>query len=395
MKRILLVLTAAVVSLGYAHAQKSVLEGGAVAKKVKKEGVEMISANINDFRNKVKLPLSELAEKIEIVRLETRNEALFQWGNVVLSDNYIGMVCSNPKAFKLFDRKGKYLRDIGREGRGPNEYGNIYSAAIDEKSQTIYILPWQATQLLVFGMDGTHKEPIKLAHRAGKGVFTVNADGTFSFAVVPIGGAPVWAWTQDKTGKVINEIAAPAGRRMDFSSEIAAGRNAGGFDPFVMMYGNTDNDVLCNYDIRAGKMVPLFTVENIQSKKPPFYGYTQLPRHFIGNYAPGMGETRTDARGNTSSTSLPPVHFIVDRKTLQGAQYDLVIDELGGLGAWPNFSQGCFIYNAAAVNLKDKLEKLLSGGKIKDPAVKKRVTDLNNSIKEEDNNVVMIAKLKK
>jgi hypothetical protein len=394
MKRFLSVLTAAVMGLCYAHAQNSVIEGRPVAKKVKKDGVEMISMNINDLRGEVTLPLSELAEKLEIVRLETRNEALFGYGNVTLSDNYIGIATtSNPRSFKLFDRKGKYLRDIGRQGRGPNEYGNIYSAAIDEKSGTIYILPWMATQLLVFGMDGTHKEPIKLAHRAGKGVFTVNADGTFTFAIVPIGGAPVWAWTQDRTGKVINEIAAPAGRQMDFSSEVAAGRNAGGFDPFVMMYGNTDNDVLCNYDIRAGKMTPLFTVENIVSKKPSYYSYTQLPRHFIGEYA---GSVTTDKDGNsTIEGPTVPVNFIVDKKTLQGALYNVVVDELGGLAAGRNFSQGYYIANWSALRLKASLEKLLSEGKIKDPAVKKRVTDLNNSIREEDNNVVMIARLKK
>jgi hypothetical protein len=392
MKRLLLVLTAAVMGLGYAHAQKSVLEGGPVAKKVKKDGVEMISMNINDVRGEVTLPLSELAENIEIVRLENRNEALFEYGNVTLSDNYIGIVTSNPKSFKLFDRKGKYLRDIGHEGRGPNEYGNIYWSAIDEKSGSVYILPWMATQLLVFGIDGTHKEPVKLAHRAGKGAFTVNADGTFTFAIVPMGGAPVWAWTQDRTGKVINEIAAPAGRRMNFGSEVAAGRNAGGFDPFVMMYGNTDNDVLCNYDIRAGKMVPLFTVENIQSKKPPYYSYTQLPRHFVGEYS---GSETTDKDGNSVIDGpTVPVHFIVDKKTLQGAFYKVVVDELGGLAAGRNFLQGYYVANWSAIRLKASLEKLLSEGKIKDPAVLKRVTDLNNSLKEEDNNVVMIARLK-
>ena len=391
MKKHLFLLCAAAAIAGHATAQKTVLSGNPVAEKVKSDGVEIISADVNAFRNTVTMPLSELAGPLEIVRLETRNEALFEYGQVFLTDNYIGIATSNPRSFKLFDRKGKYLRDIGHEGRGPGEYGMIYSAAIDEASQTIYIMPWQATELLVFGIDGTIKELVKLAYRAGKGVFNVNPDGTLSVAVVPaFGSSPSWVWTQDRAGKVINEVPVPDGRQMDFNSEIGAGRNTGRFDPFLMMYNNPGNDNLGYYDAKAGKMMPVFTVANIQSKKPPFYSYTELPRHFIGNYAPGMEQV-----SENTSQSLPPVNFIVDKKSLQGAAYSLVVDELGGLAAGNNFSHGYYIASWAAIRLKTQLEKLISSGDIKDPATLKRATDLNNSIKEDDNNVIFIAPLKK
>ncbi len=390
MKKHLFLLCAAATLCGCDSSRKSSLEGEPVAEKVKIDGVEVVSADVNAFRSTVTMPLSELAGKLEIVRLENSNEALFEYGKVTLSDNYIGIATSNPRSFKLFDRKGKYLRDIGHEGRGPGEYGMIYSAAIDEATQTIYIMPWQATELLAFGVDGTIKEPVKLAYRAGKGVFDINPDGTFSFAIVPMGNAPVWAWTQDRTGKVLNEIAAPAGRQMNFSSDVFAGRNTGRFDPFLMMFDNPDSDALGYYDAKAGKMVPVFTVANIQSKKPPYYSYIELPRHFIGHYTPGMEQV-----SENSSQGLPPVNFIVDKKTLQGAAYSLVVDEFGGLAAGYNFSQGYYIANWAAIRLKTQLEELIASGKVEDPDALKRATDLNDSITEEDNNVIFIAPLKK
>ena len=393
-KQLLLLCTAAIVC--GCGSRKSGLEGEPGAEKVTIDGVEVISADIDAFSNTVTLPLSELAGPLEIIRLETRKEALLSYGNVYVTDNHIGIANSNPRSFKLFDRKGKYLRDIGHEGRGPGEYGMIYSAAIDEASQTIYIMPWQATELLAFGIDGTIKEPVKLAHRAGKGVFRVETDGTFSVAVVPaFGSSPSWVWTQDREGNIIHEIPVPAGRQMDFGSEIFANMNTGTFDPFLMMYGNTDNDALANFDPKTGKMTPVFTVHNIQSKKPPYYSYSQLPGYFIGMYAPGMGETMTDADGNTMATALPPVNFIVDKKTLQGAAYKVGIDELGGLVAGNNFSQGYYIGNWSAIALKTQLEELIASGKVEDPATLKRITDLNNSIREDDNNVIMLARLKK
>jgi hypothetical protein len=292
---------------------------------------------------------------------------------------------------KLFDRKGNYLRDIGHEGRGPGEYMMLYSAAIDEKNETIYVMPWMTDQLLAFGIDGTPKEPVKLAHNSPKGVFNVNADGTFSIAIVPVGDASVWAWTQDAEGNVVNEIANPkAGQPIDFSSEIGAGKNNGEFDPFLMMFGNKDNDTLGRYNTQTGAMEPLFTVSNIQSKEPPYYSYTQLPRHFIGNYAPGMEQV-----SENTSVATAPINFIVDRETLRGAPYVLTIDELGGLGAWPNFTQGYFIGNWPAINLKKDLEKLLSSGDVTDPAMIERVTALNDSLDDEDNNILILARLRK
>ncbi|MDR2912396.1 MAG: 6-bladed beta-propeller [Alistipes sp.] len=369
-----------------------VLGGKPVAERVAMpDGGELVVADINAFRDSITLPLSMLVEELEIIPLESRNEALFQSGNVTVSDNYIGIATNVPRSFKLFDRSGKYLRDIGHEGRGPGEYGMIYSAAIDEESQTIYILPWQTEQLLVFGIDGSIRKPVKLAYGSSKGVFDINADGTISLATLPF-GSPVWAWTQDREGNVINEIANPAPERhVDFSSEIVAGRNAGGFDPYMMIFGNPSSDTLGRYDVAAGRVRSLFTVKNILSKRPPYYMYGELPGHFYGRFAPGMEQV-----GANVSQGLPPQNFIVDKETLQGAFFGLAIDELGGLdvGDWPEFSQGYYIGNFTTIGLKRQLGELIASGRIPDPDVLQRVVALNDSLLEEDNNVVLLGKLR-
>ena len=372
------------------------LGGKPVAERVATpDGGEMIVADITAFRDSVALPLSMFVENLEIIPLDSRNEALFDNGKVFISDNHIGIATTTPRSFKLFDRKGNYLRDIGHEGRGPGEYRMIYSAAIDEASETIYILPWQTDVLLAFGLDGEHKPTVRLAHNSPKGVFNINADGTFSFAVLPIGNRPVWAWIQDAEGNVSGEIPNPdPGRYLEYSSEIAAGRNAGGFDPFLTIYGNQSNDTLARYDAAAGRMQPLFTVKNIMSKNPPYYSYSQLPGYFIGDYAPGMERGEVDGGGHVSFTSQPPMNFIVDKQTLQGAFFDLVVDELGGLDVWPYFSQGYFIGNNTAISLKKQIKKLIDSGSVKDPAVLERITALNDSLDEDDNNVIFIGKLK-
>jgi len=371
-------------------AKKAGLSGPPVAERINVGGDELVVADITAFRDTVILPLGALTKELEIIPLDNRQEALFSYGSVVVSENYLGVITSTPRSFKLFDRKGKYLRDIGKEGRGPGEYGNIYSARIDEKTGRIYILPWTSEQLLVFGMDGTAYPPVKLAYRSGKGVFDVNPDGTFTVAVVPIGGAGIWAWTQDAEGNVINEIPNPdPSRYADFSSEVYAYRNTAEFDPFLTIFSNKSNDTLQSYDYKAGRMIPRFSVKNIQDKEPPYYTYGQLPHYFIGNYAPGLNQV-----GERIFQGLPPVNFIVDKKTLQGAYYRLVMDELGGIDVWPSFTQGYFVWNAPAVNLKDKLEKALGSGSVTDAAMLEKIRKLNDSFDEEDNNIIFLGRLR-
>ena len=123
----------------------------------------VVVCDLNKIRDTIDLPLSELtAEKLRIVKLETRPEAFFKPSKTFVSENYIGVVGYEPASFKLFDGNGKFLNDIGTQGRGPNEYRNIYWAQIDEGSGRVFILPWQVSERDFPGeprLDGFGKRP--------------------------------------------------------------------------------------------------------------------------------------------------------------------------------------------------------------------------------------------
>ena len=70
----------------------------------------------------VRIPLSFFTEKLEIVKLDSRDEALVGQTGVTISDNYILVHGRRPNLFKLFDRKGNFLTNIGAIGQGPGEY---------------------------------------------------------------------------------------------------------------------------------------------------------------------------------------------------------------------------------------------------------------------------------
>lgn len=72
------------------------------------------------------LNLSEFAESIEIIPLETRDDNLIGWIHRIIStvDRYYlsSAVSYDTQKLFVFDKSGKFIRKIGKEGEGPEEY---------------------------------------------------------------------------------------------------------------------------------------------------------------------------------------------------------------------------------------------------------------------------------
>ena len=75
----------------------------------------------NEINDSVELELSEIAENLQIVRLETL-ESVVMGGiySMVIDENY--MVIGSEREYFLFDGKGKFIRILLKTGRGPEEF---------------------------------------------------------------------------------------------------------------------------------------------------------------------------------------------------------------------------------------------------------------------------------
>lgn len=65
----------------------------------------------------------------------------------------------------------------------------------------------------------------------------------------------------------------------------------------------------------------------------------------------------------------------------------------GNFPPYPNFRNGYYILNQDPGNLRDRLEKSMATGSLL-PEQKEKATRLLNSIGENDNNILFLAKLK-
>ena len=95
--------------------------------------------------------LSEFIEGVSYIPLETSPDALLTGrGQVFLTEKFI-FVVENNGCYQFERETGRFVREIGKQGRGPQEYGKFQFLSEDEAS--LYFTSYN-NKLLRFSFDG-------------------------------------------------------------------------------------------------------------------------------------------------------------------------------------------------------------------------------------------------
>lgn len=108
------------------------------------------------------LKVSYFADTIIYVPLQTRKDNYIQILKQIWINDSIILVNSSDKLF-LFLKNGKYIRQIGRKGKGPGEYARIFNFCV--LRDTIYISSTGKRSLLRYKFDGTFCDEIQLNYQ--------------------------------------------------------------------------------------------------------------------------------------------------------------------------------------------------------------------------------------
>lgn len=362
-----------------------------VAEKVKIGDCELISCDLTKLKDTVDIPLSMLAEELQMVKLDNRDEALVSGGSTLITEHYILVRNNRNNPFKLFDKSGKFITAVGAFGQGPNEYQNVYDEWLDEASEQIFLLPWQSDLVLRFNLQGEPLDPIPLRYRVPKGKIFVDARASkISVFMLPFSGSPAVAWTQDFAGNMIDSI--PAGHlaiNPDFSNEVLSDRNTDAYDCSLFTFSEQRPDSVYYYNTTANRLDPKFTLD-FKGRPWKIHWYGELPNHFTGDIT--IEKKLTE---NTSTTEYP-AKFIVDKNTLKGAFYKIHNDYLGDIPLkWAAFYNGYYVWNVDPGDLIDKLDAQLKNHPSLSEKERQRLQAMRDGIRENDNNYVFYAKLKK
>jgi len=348
----------------------------------------LVTCNYKQVQDTIDFPLSRLVDNIEIVRLENTDSSLVNKTRVAISDSYILIKNKDNIPYKLFTKKGKYVAPIGRVGQGPGEYIFVYDEQIDEANDRIYLLPWNAKQILTYNLKGEFVETIPLCFSIPKGLLKVDgATKTVSLISMPFSKETPIAWTQTMDGKLLREFSSqnflvPP----DFSNELESNKTSENLDFFFFTF-TQKTDTLYHYDGITGLLHPKFNVD-FKDVMIPIHDYMEHPGFYIVN----IWELSQIDKNHYQTDK--PKYIIIDRNNLKGSYVHFKNDFLGNISIDPALEQS-FRYGYYAVNydpgdLSDMLDEVLKNNE----NVSDSVISLRKSISENDNNYIIYGKLK-
>jgi hypothetical protein len=338
-------------------------------------------------KDTLKVSIGSLLIETEVIALDNADDALV--GNdcrIFLSDNYIGIYSSSVHAYKLFSRKGEYLRTIATRGQGPNDFIiSIYDSYIDESEGKIYLLPIRADKILVFDLQGNALPSVPMAYMVHKGRFRMNAEETVTLTVMPFANTPSVVWEQDFTGKVLREI--PTAHFVicpsDYSHEVGMGMNVASVLDFSLFRWMMTGDSLYHYNEAENTLNAVFTT---RFSEDMVHMYTELPNYYVVQLIIPSTPTYTP----------PSPTILIDKGTLRGSYVTWQVDALGDIACpkWITFDRGYLTSSIHPAELKEKIDSRLQQDAPLDPAVKERMVALNEGMTEDDNTVLIVGRLK-
>lgn len=388
---------AALLACGHEHGQVNYLEDApVVATRTLIDGEELIELDPSLLKDTVVFPLSYFTEELQIIKLDGRDEALTGAHYAYVTENYIMTQMSGDIPYKLFDKQGNFITDVGGIGQGPGEYRMVLHVQVDEASQRIYMFPFFGSELLVYDFKGKNHPSIPLAHERVVGRFVVRGDKLLVLASPQPKRFSSCVWEQDLKGNLLREFPT---ERLDFDFRgvsIFSCQNENHIDLSFWM-PEAQLDSLYEVDMEKGKLIPRFTAHFKGDALKP-HMYQDWPGYYTGEASGQWWRSKEDEDGNLQRQLMGdvPTYYIVDKQTLKGAYYVLENDFLGGDRFENPFvlEGGCFSHCLDPGELSEKIAKALRSNRLSDP-MRDRLTTIQAALTENDNNYVIHAKLRR
>nr|WP_321353851.1 6-bladed beta-propeller [uncultured Draconibacterium sp.] len=368
-------------------------------------------------KSKREVKLSEFATESKIIQFENIPEAMLgEVEDIELTKDYIFVKFWQHPVLQ-FSHDGKYIRDIGKRGNGPGEYGTCMKLSIDEKNEKVYIHTGELN-MMVFNFNGDYLKTYNYAALENFMCFWMwGRDSCLISYFEPMRGTEPFVFTEhDAKGDTLQTIA----NYIFFSEDEQA-------DPFRMApledrnyfyyfenkchLKGCYNDTVYTYD--NNKIVPKYFIDLGKHKLPPEFIYERKWKRSLPNdlYWTGVHETSDYVflpYGYHYNLNKPEQEIkekglvIYNKETKEGVaaketkQGGLIDDITGGPDFRPNTTNGnTAIMLVTALDMKLYLESdAFKNKEVQVPEEKEKLLQLKKTLNENDNHFFVLIKLK-
>lgn len=340
--------------------------------------------------------LSELLDDIHVVKLETSNEILLgQPTNYLVGESYI-ITIDNAKILQ-FSNNGGFLRTLAKAGNGPEEFLRSEAFALDEKKDILYINHrGDSRHILAFDLK-TGERIKRIPTGVDNLISQIIVSGDSVLTVVPRMNREYNLFYLTTSGKFVNGIAPPEVKGIGLQTSIDMVMNE-------LYYMPKEYDTL--YKVKQTSIKPYcffyiedrFTYENNEIGNFVYLS-ANTPGFMIANKAHASIKMNEDGETFSMNADKQTRYFINKNDFSVTEIKDFKNDFLGideKLDQWDDY---LFITNNlgfvaySSFELKQKIDKTLESNKL-DDLIKQRISVLNQEIKENDNPVILVGKLK-
>jgi hypothetical protein len=352
--------------------------------------------------------LSDIAKNVSYIKMETSSQYLI--GEKGLSIKPCGefiFVGQHDSPIGVFDRKGKFLRTIGKIGKGPEEFNNDYLYYPEEKGQKVVVANAFRSSLMEYSWEGELLGEFKPDVRP------------FHFAPIDKDIYLVWSGIQQEDSVGYYRLAffssdgIPLRRIYENKIELAIGMRMGFLSPLITpavegkLYNSWETNII--YRILPDTlMIPALTWDLGKYEMPfdpmdDFARYDREKHKYVRdiNAVEGIDYWyikyfyKSGLEMGIFSKKTGELFTINNADKEQNGLYN---DIDGGPSFWPfwDAEEGGIYYKMipAVELLSNDAEQLNYSGSPKNPAKAKEFQDLLKSLKETDNPILMRVQLK-
>lgn len=374
------------------------------------------SINVDSAQDFIDLKLSDIADSFRLVRLETSDKSIISASDYYVSDKYI--IAFSQDGYYKFASDGKFIKKMLGYGRGPDEIsGFLYAYFYDENNDLLYLEDVNLNQkLLVYDLNlDKFVTPIKKAIHGPMGQIAIYNDSLIIGQSPSYISKPYAILFQNFEGKFISGI--PNTKKILWGDDpeehyqnsfISIGQNE-----YRIRFDRDDT----LFTLKNNHLVPYIILDFKEPRESPPNAKQQKgdrgirfprmePPSFLIISVSTIEEITWFGTSGKSKSSYK--YFFFDKSTGKSSIIRTYDDDFSGViqtssGVIPSSMDGTIKFPAFLKNGKlvvvyqPNLIKKIAENEINpifDSNIKKELLNINKNLKETDNAILLIGKIK-
>lgn len=366
---------------------------------------DFYSCDVAKIKDTVEVRLSDIVSDLKAIKLETKPEAYIKdGGKGTINDKYIMLGVYN-KPYKLYSSNGQFIKDIGKIGKGPNEYRHSSSCFIINDNIWLHA---DRNKLLKYTLDEELPEVISTANEMKSfGITTINGSDLMVVGRTEIDSKKVSGFIQSTSGDIKNslpEVSGGKSKSMSFSfSGSGSVHNVhntiklkvSGNDT-IFTYNKADNTLTPNYFLYSAKSSEKKDVKKDDKMANQLLALNnKVMASYKGESSGYVFGEISSFKTTANSVSIVQDSFVIEKDENNASYIKNYVNDL--FGGWKikkfQFSNNKIYFDIAAIDLIEKVKKSLKENNISDD-VKAKMKELIKGLDPEDNNVLFVGNIK-